>query len=107
MNVKDSTVNYSQHQQFVLSKTRHLNLLEQIIQAQFVAKRSQKEKEGNTYYYLHAAFPKLFTWKYQPVKQLENSRIIYSDNAKTFTAAKKWTNKISKDKQVKDYLVRK
>ena len=51
------------------------------------------------------------------MKQHENSlkrvvarqwrqQIIYSDNAKTFTAAEKWINKINKDEHFKDYLAR-
>ena len=33
-------------------------------------------------------------------------QIIYSDNAKKFTAAEKWINKINKNEQFKDYLAR-
>ena len=50
MDVKDSGVNHSQHQflgtyqKLVPKKTCHLKLLEQIMQVQFVGKRSQKEK---------------------------------------------------------------
>ena len=50
MDVKDSRVNHSQqqflgtYQKLVLNKTCHLKLLEQIIQAQFIAKQNQKER---------------------------------------------------------------
>ena len=33
-------------------------------------------------------------------------QIIYSHNAKTFTAAEKWINKINKNEHFKDYLAR-
>ena len=50
MDVKISRLYHSQHQflgtyqKLVLNKTCHLKLLEQIMQAQFIAKRNQKEK---------------------------------------------------------------
>ena len=49
MDAKDSTVSHSQHQflgtyqKLALNKTCHLKLLEQIMQAQVIAKRNQKE----------------------------------------------------------------
>ena len=70
MDVKDSRVKHSQHQflgtyqKLVLNKTYHLNLLEQIMQAKFIAKLNQKKKWRFTYCYLHVAFPEPFTWKY-------------------------------------------
>ena len=42
----------------------------------------------------------------RPVARRGRPQIIYSDNAKTFTAAEKWINKIGKDEHFKDYLAR-
>ena len=42
----------------------------------------------------------------QLVTRWGRPQIIYLDNAKTFTTAEKWINKINKDEQFKDYLAR-
>ena len=90
------------------------------MQAQFIAKRSQK-REVKVYILLFTCSVSRSTHLeiltnqttgefIQALKRLDarwgRPQIIYSDNAKAFTAAENLINKINKDEHFKDYLAR-